>query len=92
MSWLPVRMTFSARLIVVRVLARKRAVQSALHRVPMLRRLWASLGTTWPCRVSGERAGRLRDTVLVDRKGWPVAMQMIVWGAVILTFRSGALR
>ncbi len=49
-----------------------------------------SPGTMWPCRVIGGRLGRVKVAVPVDMSGWPVAVRMVVRGALAFTFVSGA--
>ena len=89
-SRVPLRITVPAVSVMVRVWAVKRAVHPASHSFPMLRRLWVSPGTMWPCWVLGGRSGRFKVAVPVDMSGWPVAVRMVVRGALALTFASGA--
>ena len=89
-SRVPLRIAVPAVSVMMRVLAVKQAVHPASHSFPMLRRLWVSPGTMWPCWVLGGRSGRVKVAMPVNMSGLPVAMRIVVRGTLALTFVSGA--
>ena len=70
----------------------KRAVQSASHSCPKLRRLLVKVGMMCPMQAAGDgKEGRLRDAEAVEERDWPVAVQTVVMGEAGLAAETGAV-
>lgn len=66
-------------------------MQSASHSLPRLIRLLVKPGMMWPVRAARVGIdGMARTAVAVDDLASPVAVRMVVDGAAVFTWSSGA--